>query len=402
MKIVIISQCFWPDTASVAQHLNDLALELSAKGHKVTVYTSQFSYEDKSITYPKNENYNNIKITRLYHSSFGKKSIIGRAIDFISFNFSCIGPLLFLKKDTGAIIAMPPPPFLSFLALFFAKIKKIPFFYWAMDLQPELSYATGLLKEGSLIGKILNKLNLYTIKNSEKIIALDDQMKNYLIQKGGDKNKVFSSPVWQVMEKFYDGDRLSNPFRIKNNFKDKIVIMYSGNYGNAHPVDTLLEAAHDLKYENKFLFVFIGGGTQYSKVMHYRTNLGCQNIIQLPYQPRANIHISLASADFHVVVLNKKTVGFTHPNKIYGAMYVAKPIIFIGPKNSYAGKILNDNPGNLSFNETQGKELALALKKTTTKMDKYILIGKKNRAYLQKYFNADSLKKKMIKIILSE
>ena len=52
MNILIVSQCYWPDTASVAQHLDDLSQELSENGHKVHVLTSRFSYEDKSIKYP--------------------------------------------------------------------------------------------------------------------------------------------------------------------------------------------------------------------------------------------------------------------------------------------------------------------------------------------------------------
>ena len=402
MRILVVSQCYWPDTASVAQHLGDLCQELSESDHKVRVFTSRFSYEDKSIKYPKVENHNGIFIRRLYHTHFGKKTIIGRAIDFISFNFSALFPLLLMKTNqTDAIIAMPPPPLLPFFGAFIAKIKGIPFIYWAMDLQPELSYSTGLLREGSIVGKILNKLTQYTIRNSERIIVLDDDMKNYLIKRGGNRNKIFSVPVWPVMTKYYDGDRLSNPFRVQNKFKDKTVVMYSGNYGNAHPIDTLLEVAFQLREESSILFVFVGGGTQYSKVAYYRKELNCANIIQLPYQPKEYIHISLASADFHVVVLNKKTVGFTHPNKIYGAMYVGRPIIFIGPKKSYAGKILRDNPSNLSFQEGQSIELSEAIRQSSTNLESFVVVGERNRDYVQKYYNANRLKAEMINIFMS-
>jgi len=175
--------------------------------------------------------------------------------------------------------------------------------------------------------------------------------------------------------------------------------MYSGNYGNAHPIDTLLEAAFYLREEKSILFVFVGGGTQYSKVEYYRKERHCTNIIQLPYQPKEYIHISLASADFHVVVLNKDTVGFTHPNKIYGAMYVSRPIIFIGPEKSYAGKILIDNPGNISFREGQSIKLAEVISQLNTDLEFFVDVGKKNRDYVQKHFNSKKLKEKMIDII---
>lgn len=399
-KIVIVSQCFWPDTASVAQHLSDLADELSKEGHEINVYTSLFSYENKSIKYPKKETHKGILINRLYHSYFGKKSIIGRALDFISFNISVLVPLLFInKKNVDMVIAMPPPPMLPFLASFISRMKNIPFIYWAMDLQPELSYATGILREGSIVGIVLNYLNRLTVKNSKKIIALDKDMKKYLISKGAKKSNTYSIPVWQVMEKVYKGDRLSNPFRIKNNFDNKIVIMYSGNYGNAHPVDCLLETAKLLRNENSFLFVFVGGGTQYDNVKYYKDKLKCRNIIQLPYEPRENIHISLASADFHAVVLNENTVGFTHPNKIYGAMFVGKPILFIGPIKSYAGEILKNVPGNLVFENSEAKKIVDALFESKNKLDYYKKVGEKNREYLNQFYNAKILKKRIVEAI---
>jgi hypothetical protein len=102
-----------------------------------------------------------------------------------------------------------------------------------------------------------------------------------------------------------------------------------------------------------------------------------------------------------VVVLNKKTVGFTHPNKIYGAMYVGRPIIFIGPKKSYAGKILRDNPSNLSFQEGQSIELSEAIRQSSTNLESFVVVGERNRDYVQKYYNANRLKAEMINIFMS-
>jgi len=182
MNFIVISQCYWPDTASVAQHLGELCQELTKRGHKVRVFASRFSYEDKSIKYSKFEIHKGVVISRLYHTHFGKKTIIGRAIDFITFNLSAFFPLLLAKsKHIDAIIAVPPPPLLPFIASVIAKKKSIPFIYWVMDLQPELSFATGLINERSITGKILNILSRFTIRNSERTIALDSDMKKYLI-----------------------------------------------------------------------------------------------------------------------------------------------------------------------------------------------------------------------------
>ena len=63
-------------------------------------------------------------------------------------------------------------------------------------------------------------------------------------------------------------------------------------------------------------------------------------------------------------------------------------------------KIL-DNPGNLSFNEGESIKLADAIKKSSANLVSFLDVGKKNRDYVQKNFNSEKLKEKMINIITS-
>src|SRR6058998_1648363 len=39
VRFLLLNQCFYPDVVSTAQHLTDLARELSARGHEVNVLT---------------------------------------------------------------------------------------------------------------------------------------------------------------------------------------------------------------------------------------------------------------------------------------------------------------------------------------------------------------------------
>ena len=85
MKILILSQVFYPDTVSVSQHVSDLAFKLAKDGNKVTVYTSCYPYEEKNNKYKPKESINGIEIQRLFQSSFGKNNIFSRLVDFFTF-----------------------------------------------------------------------------------------------------------------------------------------------------------------------------------------------------------------------------------------------------------------------------------------------------------------------------
>ena len=73
MKVLLINQCFYPDVVSSAQHLTDLAIELAASGHEVTVVTGRRGYDDPSMRFPKKEIWKGIKIFRIRPPVWGKK-----------------------------------------------------------------------------------------------------------------------------------------------------------------------------------------------------------------------------------------------------------------------------------------------------------------------------------------
>ena len=402
MRILLITQVFYPDTVSVSQHLTDLAKKLVDDGHEVTVLTSSYPYEEKNHCYERSENYQGIKIKRLWQSSFGKAGILARLFDFATYYFSITIKLLFVKRsEYDLMVGTTVPPLLSFVGVLVSKIKGINFYYWVMDLQPELSISSGLIKSGSFSAKFFTRLGNYIIRNSTGIISLDRFMTQYLCSRGAKSELVKTIAVWPVMEKTYSGDRMSNPFRLENEFGDRIVIMYSGNHAYVHQLDTLLEAALILKDNSRFLFVFVGGGVRKKDVTEFKTKHKLENIIQLPFQPRENIHNSLGSSDIQVVILGKGQVGYTHPNKVYGAMYIGKPILYIGPTESHVADLINDLEGNISVQHSESKILAdkivVLFSGSWNEINK---IGENNLTYANKNFHPEVLKQKMLDAII--
>ena len=373
------------------------------EGHAVTVYCSRYAYENNKIRFPLNENHQQIRIRRINNTGFGKKYTIGRLMDFASFNLLLFFRLLLLKrKSYDTVIGMTSPPLVSLLGVYLARIKKMKFIYWVMDLQPELAVASGLVRKDSFLAKLLERFGNYIIKNANAIIVLDKYMRDYVLKRGGRKEHIYISPIWPVMDEQYEGDRLENPFRIKNQFDEKLVVMYSGNHSYIHPLDTLLEAILSLRNDPDFLFVFVGEGVRKKDVTHFKNKHELKNVLQLPYQPRNNIHISLGSSDLQVVIMGEAQVGYTHPNKIYGAMYIAKPILYIGPDNSHITDVLLESEGNISVKHGQAGELVsklLSFKQNDPELN--VQIGIRNRRKMELSFDPKKLKYDIVQIITS-
>ncbi len=402
MRILLITQVFYPDTVSVSQHLTDLAEKLVEAGHEVPVYTSCYPYEEKIHRYSKSEDFQGVKIERLRQSSFGKRSTLTRLLDFFTFYFSISIKLFFVKpKKFDVIVGTTVPPLLSFVGVIVSKLKGIKFHYWVMDLQPELSISSGLIEKDSLSARFFTKLGNYIIRNSAGIISLDRFMTQYLYSRGAKRESVKTIAVWPVMEKTYTGIRMSNPFRLENDFGDRVVIMYSGNHAYVHQLDTLLEAALILKEKSRYLFVFVGGGVRKKDVTEFRIKHNLANIVQLPFQPRENIHNSLGSSDIQVVILGNGQVGYTHPNKVYGAMYIGKPVLYIGPSESHVADLINDLDGNISVQHGESQILAEKIETLfSARWDEINRIGQRNLTYANENFHPEVLKQKMLDAII--
>src|SRR4051794_30110617 len=63
--LLIFTQVFVPDPASVGQHVADVAVEMARRGHPVRVYTSARGYEDPSVRYPPREDLHGVRVRRL-------------------------------------------------------------------------------------------------------------------------------------------------------------------------------------------------------------------------------------------------------------------------------------------------------------------------------------------------
>ena len=393
MKFLIISQVFWPDSTAVSQYLTDLAEELVEKGHDVSVVSSRRQYERPEKRFSAKELHRGVRIQRIAQTGFGKRYVVGRVLDFLSFNINLFRKLLTVRKGTyDVVIGLTAPPLVSFIGALLAGRKGMQFAYWAMDLQPELSIAAGYLKRGSLVAKTLSYFGDTIYRRADRIVALDSYMATQIIRRTGDESRIGVIPLWPAVGEVYTGSRMDNPFRRDQGLGGRFVIMYSGNHSVVHPLDTILRVAWLLREDSRFLFLFIGGGVRRGDVSAFQEKHGLTNVRQLSYQPREDIHLSLGAADLHLVILGNGCAGFCHPSKVYGAMFIGRPVLYIGPRQSHVADLLAECPGNLQASHGASDSLVQDLRAFADLPEiERARIGAANREYVLQRFTRQRL-----------
>jgi len=338
--LLILSQVYVPDPASVGQHMHDAAAEMVARGWRSVVLTSARGYDDPSRKYPSREVRDGVQIRRLALSSFGKRSIAVRLIGAAIFMLQAILRGL-LTRRLGGILVSTSPPMCSAAALLIGFVRRVPITYWAMDLNPDQMIVMGKTTEESLAARLFNMLNGAILARAARVVALDRFMAKRLECKQPVGRRMIITSPWPHLEA---GDSPSahddNNFRREHDLCGRFVVMYSGNMSPSHPVDTILEAALRLGDDRDLVFLFIGGGLGRLAIQRVVEAHHPANIRLLPYQPLERLRDSLSAADVHLVSMGDNMVGIVHPCKVYGAMAVGRPILLLGPDTCHISDIL--------------------------------------------------------------
>lgn len=340
--ILVLSQVYVPDPASVGQHMADAAAAMAGRGYRVVVLTSSRGYDNPSVRYPLHEVIDGVDVRRVPLTSFGKRFLALRLLAGLLFVLQCTLRGLFTPR-LGAILVSTAPPICSLAALFISWLRGVPICYWIMDLNPDELIALGRIKETSLAARVLDFFNRLILRRARAVIVLDRFMAERVNRKLDVRAKMYITPPWPHEDHLEALPHEQNPFRQQHGLTDKFVVMYSGNLSIASPVDTILEAALKLADEEKLVFLFIGGGHGKKMVEAVIERHRPKNIISLPYQPLSQIRYSLSAADVHLVSLGENMAGIIHPCKVYGAMAVARPVLLLGPASCHIADILRDN-----------------------------------------------------------
>jgi hypothetical protein len=337
--LLVLSQVYPPDPASVGQHTADAAAEMARRGYRVVVLTANRGYDDPTVRYPRREILDGVEVRRLPFSSLGKRSIPIRVLGGLLFLLQAI-PRGLVTRRLASVLVSTSPPMCSAAALVIGVLRSVPVKYWVMDLNPDQTVALGRVRPDALSVRIFERFNRWILGRAADVIVLDRFMADRLLRKRDVRAKLTVLPPWPHEDHLEAVCHEVNPFRARHGLEGKFVIMYSGNHGPSNPISTILRAAPMLRDDPSIEFLFIGGGIG-KKEVEAAIRDGASNVRSLPYQPLSEIKYSLSAADVHVVTVGPAIVGMCHPCKVYGAMAVGRPVLLLGPRPCHVSDLLD-------------------------------------------------------------
>jgi len=399
MKILIVSQYFWPENFKI----NDVAKGLVDKGYDVSVLTGLPNYPKGKIyngySFLKNikEIHEGITIYRSPLIPRGNGSGLRLFLNYFSLAFLASLRVLFIKNNFDKIFVYEVSPVTIGIPAIIAKYRfKAPIYFWVQDLWPESIIAAGGIKNKFIIN-LISKLTRFIYQHCEKILVQSRAFIPYILNQNVSNSKIIYLP--NSTESFY------NKVDIKNKFKELMpkegpILMFAGNIGEAQGFNTMIKSASYLNNLGiKVNWVIVGDGRQKELIEKKINDLGLLNcFFFLGSYPSEEMPNFFACADALLVTLKKNLIfSMTIPNKIQSYMACSKPII--ASIDGEGGRvILEAKCGLVSPSEDYisfSKSIIGFLKLGANEKE---LMGKNARLYFEKEFDREKQTNSIINI----
>ena len=325
--IVFLCQFFHPEYISSAQLPFDTAKALQKAGFSVDVicgYPKEY-YTGSPVA--REETLEGIGIHRLRYLQPDRKSVLGRLVNYFSFTLAVLGRLPRLGHYR-AVVVYSNPPVLPWVAALAKKRFGCRLIFVSYDLYPELALRTGALSQGSLILRVMDRINRAVYPNADRVVALSSEMRDFIAaHRPIAKDRIAVIPNWYPDRGEADRDPESNPFA--KELAGKFVVGYFGNMGTVQDVDTVLEAIRLLKEDDSVFFLFAGHGNKLEALKQTVSQEGLSNARVLDYLHGKDYQQALDVCSAALISIAPGTTGLCVPSKTYSYMMEGIPLIVI-------------------------------------------------------------------------
>jgi colanic acid biosynthesis glycosyl transferase WcaI len=323
-SVLFINRVYPPDEGATGQLLAELAAALIKEGWNVTVLASGNSKLETQN--PK------LPIHRVRGLPFTRASLLRRALSYATLYPALLGRALRLPRH-DVVVTLTDPPLLLVLGPFFKFFQRSRLVHWAQDLYPEVAEELGVLRKGGLAAGVARAFSNWALRRHDRVIAVGHCMKQRLLARGLSDSRIEVIPNWAV--------GFTTPACAQSStLNSQLTVLYSGNFGLAHPFESIVEAVKLLHRESAPLrFVFAGAGPRLNALREQTA--GCGNVEFREPVALEDLPASLAEADVHLVCMSEELLGLVVPSKIYGALASRRPCVFLGPRESEAARSLS-------------------------------------------------------------
>ena len=329
MKVIFPFSYYYPEQCAGIFVVDDLMHRLAAEGDESVIYVPTPTRNVREgVEWKRKEVHCDDKMVVKRFRMYGEgKNPLLRALRYCFCELVYLHHLLCDKYDVAFIDSTPP---IQGLKLPIVRLfRKCPVVYNAQDLFPDTLSGTGLATKGGLLWKIGSWVARVTFNNTDKIIAISEDIKRTLVEeKGIPADKVVVVYNWVDSDAVVPIAKEENPlFEEFGLNREKFHVVYAGNLGNAQNINIVVDAAARLRDNENVEFVVFGSGGLESDIRARIETEGLKNLRLLPLQPVERVKYVYSLGDVCLVSCKEGLGGSAMPSKTWSILSCGRPVL---------------------------------------------------------------------------
>jgi glycosyltransferase involved in cell wall biosynthesis len=386
-SVVFTEQYYYPEGWAGAQLPRDITIHLARSGFDVEVICGSDPYapvDGSPIEDPRLQGVRIVRVPRVLRGDIHSLKLLRQAWFYL-----CVLPLLAFRRSPALFVTQTNPPLLVPIVALAAWLKQRPFVIIAQDIYPEVMFAHGMVKRQGIAASILGSLFRWAYRRAERVVSLGPTMTQRLIEKGVRSERVTEVSNWATGdESIVRG--AENMLRPSWDLTGKFVVLYSGNIGIAHDVETpILGLKTAIARAPNIRLVVVGKGSRLEEAKALvRAHHLDEHVIFRSLVPTELLPHSLGLADLALVTLKRGFEGLVVPSKLLGYMARGLPTMYVGPPSD-AQSILEASRGGVCVANDDVDRFATALVEFASAPQSLTLMGSSAARYYDAHLSRD-------------
>lgn len=385
-SVSIVSINYAPEMTGIGVYSTGMARFLARCGYQVVVHTG-FPYyphwrkreADRRALF-REEIDQEVRLRRSFLYVPRRPTALRRILHELSFTLSAAAS--YLLGPRAAITIIVSPPLLLGLAIgLLARLKGSRILFHVQDLQPDAAIDLGMIRNPALV-RVLRLIERQAYGLADRVSTISMAMLQRLEARGVPRARLRLFRNW-ANDDVVSPVETDTGLRSQWGLEGKTVVLYSGNMGVKQGLETLIEAAHELRAELDIVFLIVGDGGEKGNLMALAERLGLHNVRFFPLQPAAALSDLLGTADIAVIPQRQGVTDIVLPSKVGNLLASARPVIAAAQPHTDLHDLIGEAKCGLVVPPGDGKTLARAIRSLGRAPATRRALGHNGRVYME-------------------
>lgn len=334
MKILYFHQHFSTPKGAAGTRSYEMAKQLIARGHEVTMVCGSYAQANTNINTPfkngvRNGVVENIKIIEFELNYSNSDSFLRRTLTF--FRFSMRSTKLIFTEKFDLVFATTTPLTAGIPGIFARWFFKKTFVFEVRDLWPELPKAMGVVNSKVILG-LMSFLEWLSYRSAHRCIGLSPGIVDGIASKGVPRDRIALIPNGCDFDIFSPDIDAQRPKEVDNS---ELLAVFTGTHGQANGLHAVLDAASILKERGRddIKLMLVGQGKLKGELEKRANHEKLHNIIFADPMDKENLAKLMAGADLGMQILANVRAFYygTSPNKFFDYISAGLPVLINYP-----------------------------------------------------------------------